>query len=340
MAHMKLKKISKKNKLKSISIIVFIYFIFSYTFYNSFKNNEKISNEQFITFLLNNGNSNFTNEYKFPAILNKTMSYFLKIDFTKPDTLFNNSILGYQYQITQNVQNEINNDNDEYSNLEELKEISYYIEDPNKVDIDNPIVYIYNSHQLENYNNDNLEIYGITPNVLMASYLLKEKLNQKGISTIVEDTNLTEFLELNNWDHASSYKASRIFMLDKQNTYKSLKYYIDIHRDSVGKTLSTTTINDKPYARILFVVGLEHKNYQKNLNLANKLNDLFNKYYQGLSRGVLKKEGQNVNGIYNQDISENSMLIELGGVDNNIDEVLNTINAIADILNIYIKENN
>ena len=185
-----------------------------------------------------------------------------------------------------------------------------------------------------------LEIYGITPNVLMASYLLKEKLNQKGISTIVEDTNLTEFLELNNWNHASSYKASRIFMLDKQNTYKSLKYYIDIHRDSVGKSLSTTTINDKPYARILFVVGLEHPNYQKNLNLANKLNDLFNKHYKGLSRGVLKKEGQNVNGIYNQDITENSMLIELGGVDNNIDEVLNTINAIADILNIYIKENN
>ena len=61
--------------------------------------------------------------------------------------------------------------------LEELKKISSYIEDPNPVDIDNPIIYIYNSHQLENYNNTNLDIYGITPNVLMASYLLKEKLN-------------------------------------------------------------------------------------------------------------------------------------------------------------------
>ena len=46
--------------------------------------------------------------------------------------------------------------------------------------------------------------------------------------THLEDTNLTEFLELNNWNHAHSYRASRIFMLDKQNTYKSLKYYIDI----------------------------------------------------------------------------------------------------------------
>ena len=329
MAHMKLKNKKKKN-FKFLIIIIFIYFIFSYTFYNSFKNDKNISNEQFILFLLNNGNANFTNEYKFPNIVNQTMSYILKIDFSKPETLFNENILGYTNE----------SDEEEYSNLEELKEISYYISDPNKVDVDNPIVYIYNSHQLENYDNYNLEIYGITPNVLMASYLLKEKLNQKGISTIVEDTNLTEFLELNNWNHASSYKASRIFMLDKQNTYKSLKYYIDIHRDSINKKLSTVTINNKSYARILFVVGLEHHSYQKNLNLANELNNLFNKHYKGLSRGVLKKEGSNVNGIYNQDISPNAMLIEVGGVDNNIDEVMNTINAISDILAIYIGEHN
>ena len=332
MSHMKLKKPTKKKKIKYILIIIFIYSTFAYTFYNSFKNNKKISNENFINFLLNNGNSNFINEYHFPQIINKTMNYFLKIDLTKPESLFNSTIIGYQNKV------EKNEDEEEYSNLEELKEISYYIEDPNKVDINNPIIYIYNSHQLENYNNDNLEIYGITPNVLMASYLLKEKLNNKGISTIVEDTNLTEFLELNNWNYANSYRASRIFMLDKQNTYKSLKYYIDIHRDSVNKALSTVTINNKPYARILFVVGLEHKNYQKNLDLANQINELFNKHYKGLSRGVLKKEGQTVDGIYHQDISNNAMLIELGGVDNNIDEVLNTITAIADILSIYIKE--
>ena len=331
MSHMKLKnKTTKKKKYKYLFLTIFIYFIFSYTFYNSFKNSDLVSNKTFITFLLNNGNSNFNYEYKFPNIVNKTMSYLLKIDFTKPETLFNESILGYTNQ----------SEEDDYSELEALKEVSYYMSDPNKIDIKNPIVYIYNSHQLENYNNSNLEIYGITPNVLMASYLLKEKLNQKGISTIVEDTNLTEFLELNNWNHAMSYRASRIFMLDKQNTYKSLKYYIDIHRDSVNKDLSTIKINDKTYARILFVVGLEHKNYQKNLDLANNINNLFNKYYKGLSRGVLKKEGAGVDGIYNQDISSNAMLIEVGGVDNNIDEVLNTINAISDILSIYIGDNN
>ncbi|MBQ8219192.1 MAG: stage II sporulation protein P [Bacilli bacterium] len=329
MAHMKLKKIPKKKKIKYILLVIVIYLMFAYTFYNSFKNNKQIMNKEFINFILNNGNANFQNEYKLPKVINKTINYLLKIDITKPDTLLNQSIIGY---------NNNDQEEDDYKDLEKLKEISYYIEDPNKVDINNPLIYIYNSHQLENYNNDNLQIYGITPNVLMASYLLKEKLNNLGLSTIVEDTNLTEFLTLNNWDYSNSYKASRIFMLDKKNTYNTLKYYIDIHRDSVNKKLTTVNINNKNYARILFVVGLEHQNYQKNLDFATEINSLFDKQYPGLSRGIYKKEGEGVNGIYNQDISENVMLIELGGVDNNIDEVLNTINAISDILSKYIGE--
>ena len=68
-----------------------------------------------------------------------------------------------------------------------------------------------------------------------------------------------------------------------------------------------------------------------------KINDIANKYYPGLSRGIYKKEGPGVDGIYNQDISSNSILIELGGVDNNIDEVLNTTEAISNILYYYIK---
>lgn len=329
MAHMKLKKIPRKKKFKYIILIISLYFVFAYTFYYSFKNKSNLYNQEFIKFLLNNGNPNYLSEYKFPKIFSKTIDYFLKIDLTKPVTLLNNSIIGYQEESS----------SVEYSNLEELKKISYYMEDPNKEDSQSPLIYIYNSHQLENYNNEDLAIYGITPNVLMASYLLKEKLNKNGIATIVEDTNLTEFLTMNHWDYSYSYRASRIFLLDKLNTYKTLKYFIDIHRDSVGKKMTTVSIKNRDYARILFVVGLEHANYQSNLDLANTINAMFLKKYPGLSRGVYKKSGAGVNGIYNQDISSQAILIELGGVDNTITEVMNTINAIADVLSTYIKEN-
>lgn len=327
MAHMKLKKISPKKKLKFFFLLLLVYLTIAYTFYNSFKNNNISYNKEFISFLLDNGNPTTLSDYKIPKILNKTITYLLKVDLSNPSTILNNSVLGYSYDEPTNL------------DLDKLKQISSYIEDPYKVDITNPLIYLYNSHQLENYNNDSLSAYGITPNVLMASYLLKEKLNSSGLATIVEDTNMTEFLSLNNWDYSSSYKASRIFLLDKQNTHPTIKYYFDIHRDSVNKKLTTVNINNKSYARVLFVVGLEHSNYQENLNAANKLNNIIDKKYPGLSRGIYKKEGPGVNGIYNQDISSKVFLIELGGIDNNIEEVLNTINALTDTITTYINQN-
>ena len=51
----------------------------------------------------------------------------------------------------------------------------------------------------------------------------------------------------------------------------------------------------------------------------------------------MKKTGINVNGIYNQDINNNCILIEVGGVENTIEEVYNTMDAISNILYKYIK---
>ena len=70
----------------------------------------------------------------------------------------------------------------------------------------------------------------------------------------------------------------------------------------------------------------------------NKINDKLNLAYPGLSRGVIKKEGPNVNGVYNQDISPNSILIEVGGYENKIDEVYNTINVLGEIIGEIINE--
>lgn len=333
MKKMNLKKRKKVIKFKYIIYIFLIYFAFSYTFYFSLKSNNTINNEKFINLLLQNGNANILYEYDFANFINDTVNYFLKIDFKKPSTILDNSILK-SGKVNEVIKLE---HNDDYSNMEELKEISSYIEDPNPIDINNPIVYIYNSHQLENYNNEKLDIYGITPNVLMASYILKEKLNTMGISTIVETTNLTDFLNVNGWDHSSSYKASRLLMLDKISKYSSLKYFIDIHRDSVSKNVSTVKINNKNYAKILFVVGLEHNNYQLNLDNTDKINKISEKYYPGLSRGIYKKSGPGVNGIYNQDINPNTILIEVGAVENNIEEVFNTMEALSNILYYYIK---
>ena len=330
---MNLKGKKKTSKFKIIFYLIIVYLSFAYTFYYSIKSSNTITNKEFINLILSKGNANINNDYSLINIVNDTVNFLFDIDFKSPSTILNKELLASGKK---NNEIDIMHD-DDYSNMEELKKISSYIEDPNPVDINNPIIYIYNSHQLENYSNKSLDIYGITPNVLMASYILKEKLNTMGLSTVVETTNLTDFLNANGWNHASSYKASRLLILNNKSKYNTLKYFIDIHRDSVSKEVATININNKNYARILFVVGLEHDNYQKNLDNMNALNKLCEKYYPGLSRGIYKKSGPGVNGIYNQDINEFTMLIEVGSYTNTIDEVFNTIEALSNILYKYIK---
>ena len=88
----------------------------------------------------------------------------------------------------------------------------------------------------------------------------------------------------------------------------------------------------------MFVVGLEHSNYQKNLDLANSINERIKNKYPSLTRGVITKSGANVDGIYNQDIHPNMILLELGGNENTIDEVLNTVEIISVILKEHLSE--
>ena len=155
------------------------------------KDNKTISNEEFINLLVTSGNANILSKYKTSNIVNSTMKFLLNIDFNNPTSIFNTSILKYgtKNKTEETIKVEYN---DDYSNMDDLKEVSDYIKDPNPKETESPIIYIYNTHQLENYSNDNLEIYGITPNVQMASYLLREKLNEIDLPTIVEEANMSD----------------------------------------------------------------------------------------------------------------------------------------------------
>ena len=223
--------------------------------------------------------------------------------------------------------------------MEDLKQVTSFVEDPTPTIINKPRVYIYNSHQLENYSMPTLEIHNIVPNVLMTSYLLKEKLNKLGINTIVLEEDLSKYMEENNLTHADSYKVSKKYLTDAIYKYDSLELFIDVHRDSIKKQVSTTTINNQNYAKVLFVVGLEHKNSDKNLAVATKINEIIKRDYPTLTRGILKKQGKDVDGIYNQDVNENVILIEVGVYENTIDEVNNTIEIISKAIKEYLDEN-
>lgn len=337
-----MKKINKSKKyarifkiLKCLLFVGLIYLSFDTTYgYLLSKKTDK-ENTIYLRLALSESNHYFESNYEPKMFLNKAITFLSNIDLNKPTSIlrFNNTVNASDNKPIEVLPVTHTDDYD----LDKQEKITEFIKDPNPSKVNKPKVYIYNSHQLENYNAKDLELYNITPNVMMASYLLKEKLNDLGVGAIVNEFNLAEFIKANGWNHADSYKASRIFILDAKSNYSSLEYYIDIHRDAVNKDASTIKIGNKNYAKVLFVVGLENKNYEKNLSLANTLNEKINKSYPGLSRGVIKKQGAGVNGVYNQDISPSSMLIEVGAYENTIDEVMCTVEALSKILYEYIK---
>ena len=315
-------------KIRYLLFIALVYLSFDTTYGYLLDKKTNVEGEAYLMMALTDSNHHFTSKYKPKKILAGTLSFISNIDLTNPTSLLSFNVGGNTSKTVSLLEG---NHIDNYD-LNKQEKLTNYIKDPNPVNVEKPRVYVYNSHQLENYDDKNLEIYNITPNVMMASYMLKEKLNDLGIGTIVNEFNLAEFIRINNWQHGDSYKASRIFILDAKNKHDTLEYFIDIHRDAITHDRGTKKIKGKDYARTLFVVGLENPNYQANLELANTLHEKLNKAYPGISRGVIKKQGKGVDGVYNQDISPKSMLLEVGGYENTIEEVMNTIEAFSKVL--------
>lgn len=320
------KKKHVKTKFILYSLLFLVMFVISIHTLNKF--NFEISNEEFLKYIIEDSSIYMKNNKK------KNIYYYivktvLNIDLSNPSSIFTNNYFA-----------SVSTSSDDIEDSSKTNKSSY-IEDPYpKEDEKEPLVYIYNTHQLEEYSKDGIEEYDVVPNVMMASYILREKLHDSNIGAIVETADINEFLHANNWNYASSYKVTRFLMEEAYSSNNSLKYFIDLHRDSVKKSISTTTINNKNYAKILFIVGLENPNYQANLNLTEKISNKLEENYPGIVRGIYKKQGPGVNGVYNQDFSENVILIELGGEENTIDEVLNSTLAISDVLLQIIKEDN
>ena len=195
-------------------LIIGISFIYTYNYLETIKIYS--SNEQFIMSLLNNSNHYFKcNRNKF---LYRVTGFISNVNMKDPITILEKN---FHYKNNQNSEL-VYNDN---YNPDELN--SEPIKDSNPTKTKEPLVYIYNSHQLENYSSVNYEAYNITPNVMMASYLFREKLNDLGINTIVEEADITEFIRINNWNYNYSYVASRYYIEDAISKNPSLNFFID-----------------------------------------------------------------------------------------------------------------
>ncbi|TGA97073.1 stage II sporulation protein P [Sporolactobacillus shoreae] len=145
---------------------------------------------------------------------------------------------------------------------------------------------------------------------------------------------------IRNWGYNVAYQNSRVLVQNLLKENPSLLYLIDIHRDSSGRSVTTMKLGNTSYARISFIIGEDNPNYSANLYMAKQIKSIMDKQYPGLVRGIVGKTKFDGNGVYNQDLSKNALLIEIGGVDNTLDEVDRSSKAFGEALATYIQKTN
>lgn len=302
---MKKRLILKRNKRKIIPYFSFfiIILIFLILFNVLNKSPIKITDKQLVNYLLK------------------------KSDFIEEDNLYNhikNKVLKVYNEPLEYLT--INKMFQEHPPKNNSSKIPVIKEESNS----KPLIYIYNSHQTEEYAASNFVEYNVNPTVMMADYILEEQFNKASYKTLVEERSIKEVLKNNSWTYAYSYKASRVYLEDVIKKQPTLNYFIDVHRDSLPKEKTTVEISGKKYAKLLFLIGLENPSYQGNLKLTEAINAKLNEKYPTLSKGIYKKSGPGVNGIYNQDFSPNTILLEIGGYQNTPTEVMNSALAFSE----------
>ncbi|WP_286160701.1 stage II sporulation protein P [Virgibacillus sp. 7505] len=205
------------------------------------------------------------------------------------------------------------------------------------------VVYIYHTHNQESYlpsldaqQEDNA--YNKNSNVTDAGEAMAKRLEELGIGAIADQTDIGAILNENGMAYHQSYEASRGVVEAAVAENKDVSFVFDIHRDSLKRKDTTKEIEGKTYAKVVFVVGAENKEFEKNLKLATDLHKKIEAEYPGLSRGVITKQGAGVDGVYNQDVSDKAALLEIGGAENTLEEATRTAELFAEIFADYYWE--
>lgn len=237
-------------------------------------------------------------------------------------------IFSYSYIVDGNLDNvfNLNIDRDKLLlklslNYEELSETTKEVFE--EFNYSKPKIYIYNTHQAEEYSDWN---------IYEAAKLLKTELEKNEIEVILEETNITQTLKERGYKYNDSYKITRELLSNIMDD--EIVLYIDLHRDSSNKDVSTTAIDNINYARVMFVVGGKHETYLDNYKTSDNLNKMIKNINPELSRGIYVRKSSS----YNQDLASNVVLIELGGPYNTMEEVSNTVKLLANAIVYYINE--
>ena len=204
----------------------------------------------------------------------------------------------------------------------------------NKTNIDlDPIIYIYNTHETEEYKSN---FYNITPTVKTVSNIMKDELLKLDINSVVETKSVQKEVNKRGLDYPGTYTVSLEYLKGSRGKNPSLKYFFDMHRDSVVGDAARVSISNKKYATVMFLVGTKNQYYKRNLKGIRVMEKYLNKHYEGLLRSTYYQP----NSTFYQDYDSNMFLVELGGPDNTLEEIYNSTVALSKAIKYYVEVDN
>lgn len=193
-----------------------------------------------------------------------------------------------------------------------------------------PQVLIMHTHATESYEPYERDFYDASfnsrttdpaMNMVSVGDAIAEQLEAAGIG-VIHDTTLHDYPSYN-----GSYDLSRETVQKYLEEYPSIKIVLDVHRDAIerddGERIAPTVeIDGKSAAQVMIISGcddgtMDMPNCMKNFRFACMLQNQLESDWQGLTRPILFDYRK-----YNQDLTTGSVLIEVGGHANSIDQAV------------------
>jgi stage II sporulation protein P len=206
----------------------------------------------------------------------------------------------------------------------------------NAINSQKPAVFVYHTHNRESWMSEvpnaknHIEAMHPSRNITLVGKTFSEELQRLGIPVFYDNTDHYSLLKKKKMNFSLSYAISLETVKEAMTNHRQIQYIFDFHRDAIGRDKTTVTIDGVEYARIMFVIGKNNKNWEENMEFATKLQEIIERKYPGITRSIFGKNRSTGNGEYNQSISSNALTVEIGGVENTLEESQRTAKILAD----------
>lgn len=194
-------------------------------------------------------------------------------------------------------------------------------------------VALYHTHNAETYipEHGKSKVEGNNGGITLVGEEIAGTLTEQGVR-VVHDLTIHDYP-----DFPTSYIKSKTTANDLLGDYPDLKMLIDLHRDAGIPKKQTVTIDGKESALLLFVVGngqyVSNPHWRENYALARQIANRLQERYPGIVKDVRLKSGG-----YNQNLSPNVLLVEVGSEKNTLDEALIAGRCLGEVLAELINE--